>query len=77
MGRPGHVDEIASVAVFLASDMSRYITGQTIHVDGGTQAAGGWHQHPQTGKPQFGPGWPKRTYLRQLPASIGSVTPVM
>ena len=56
MGRPGHVDEIASVAVFFASDMSSCITGQTIHVDGGTQAAGGGYQHPQTGKPQFGPG---------------------
>ena len=35
MGRPGHVDEIASAAVFLASDMSTYLTGQTLHVDGG------------------------------------------
>jgi 3-oxoacyl-[acyl-carrier protein] reductase len=43
MGRPGHVDEIASAAVFLASDMSGHISGQTIHVDTGTQAAGGWH----------------------------------
>jgi 3-oxoacyl-[acyl-carrier protein] reductase len=34
MGRPGHVDEMAGAAVFLASDMSCYITGQTIHVDG-------------------------------------------
>lgn len=55
MGRPGHVDEIASTAVFLASDMSSYITGQTIHVDGGTQAAGGWYHHPQTGRPTLGP----------------------
>lgn len=56
MGRPGHVDETASVAVFLASTMAGYITGQTIHVDGGTQAAGGWYHHPQTGEAQFGPG---------------------
>lgn len=53
MGRPGQVDEIASAAVFLASDMSSYITGQTIHVDGGTQVAGGWYQHPQTGNPSL------------------------
>jgi NAD(P)-dependent dehydrogenase (short-subunit alcohol dehydrogenase family) len=56
MGRAGHVDEMASAAVFLASDMAAYITGQTIHVDGGTHAAGGWYPHPQTGAPTLGPG---------------------
>ncbi|MFV1365112.1 glucose 1-dehydrogenase [Mycolicibacterium elephantis] len=55
MGRPGHVDEIAGAAVFLASDMAAYITGQTLHVDGGTHAAGGWYHHPQTGRPTLGP----------------------
>ena len=56
MSRPGHVDEMAGAAVFLASEMSSYITGQTIHVDGGTQAASGWYHHPQTGEYQLGPG---------------------
>jgi 3-oxoacyl-[acyl-carrier protein] reductase len=56
MGRPGDVDEMAGAAVFLASDMSSYITGQTIHVDGGTQAASGWYHNPQTGDYQLGPG---------------------
>jgi 3-oxoacyl-[acyl-carrier protein] reductase len=56
MGRPGHVGEMAGAAVFLASDMSSYITGQTIHVDGGTQAARGWYHNPETGEYQLGPG---------------------
>lgn len=55
MRRAGHVDEMASAAVFLASDMASYITGQTIHVDGGTEAAGGWYFHPDNGAPTLGP----------------------
>ncbi len=38
MGRVGEPDEVASVAVFLASDDSSYITGQTIYPDGGRLA---------------------------------------
>jgi 3-oxoacyl-[acyl-carrier protein] reductase len=55
LGRPGHVDEIASAAVFLASDMSAYLTGQTLHVDGGTHAASGWYHDPKTEDYQLGP----------------------
>jgi 3-oxoacyl-[acyl-carrier protein] reductase len=35
MGRVGEPEDIADVAVFLASEAARYITGQTIVVDGG------------------------------------------
>src|SRR4051812_8416593 len=33
--RIGEAEEVASVVVFLASDAGAYVTGQTIHVDGG------------------------------------------
>jgi 3-oxoacyl-[acyl-carrier protein] reductase len=55
MGRAGNVDEMAGPAIFLASDLSSYVTGQTIHVDGGTQAAGGWYHHPERGEYVLGP----------------------
>jgi 3-oxoacyl-[acyl-carrier protein] reductase len=55
MGRPGHVDEMAGAAVFLASELSSYVTGQTLHVDGGTAAAGGWYAHPDDGHWVLGP----------------------
>ena len=55
MGRPGHVDEMAGAAVFLAGSLSSYVTGQTIHVDGGTQASSGWYHHPDTGAYVLGP----------------------
>ncbi|MFL5155759.1 MAG: SDR family NAD(P)-dependent oxidoreductase [Microvirga sp.] len=38
IGRFGEPDEVASVALFLASDDASYITGQTIYPDGGRLA---------------------------------------
>jgi NAD(P)-dependent dehydrogenase (short-subunit alcohol dehydrogenase family) len=40
MGRVGNVDELVGAAVFLASDASAFVTGQTIPVDGGFLAKG-------------------------------------
>ena len=38
MGRLGDVDEVAAIAVFLASDDASYVTGETIYCDGGRLA---------------------------------------
>ena len=40
MARVGNVDELVGCAIFLASDASSFVTGQTIPVDGGFLAKG-------------------------------------
>jgi NAD(P)-dependent dehydrogenase (short-subunit alcohol dehydrogenase family) len=42
--RFGEPADVARVALFLASDEARFVTGHTIPVDGGTLAASGWYK---------------------------------
>jgi len=35
LGRLGQIDDIVGAALFLCSDLARYVTGQVIHVNGG------------------------------------------
>lgn len=46
LGRFGTPDDAAGCAVFLASDLSSWVTGTTIHLDGGALAAGGFYRVP-------------------------------
>ncbi len=46
LGRYGQPRDIAGCALFLATDMSSWVTGTTIHVDGGALAASGWYRLP-------------------------------
>jgi NAD(P)-dependent dehydrogenase (short-subunit alcohol dehydrogenase family) len=42
----GTADDCAAAVVFLASNLSRFVTGSTVHVDGGSSAAAGWTRGP-------------------------------
>ena len=44
LGRFGDPADYGEVVLFLASDASRFVTGHTIPVDGGTLAASGWYR---------------------------------
>jgi 3-oxoacyl-[acyl-carrier protein] reductase len=46
LGRFGTPADAAGCAVFLASELSAWVTGTTIHLDGGALAAGGWYRTP-------------------------------
>jgi NAD(P)-dependent dehydrogenase (short-subunit alcohol dehydrogenase family) len=49
VGRKGLVEECAAAVVWLCSQMSSYVTGETVSVDGGTRAGGGWSRRPDGG----------------------------
>ena len=46
VGRVGWPEDQARVALFLASDLSSFVTGHNVPVDGGTKAGGGWFWSP-------------------------------
>jgi NAD(P)-dependent dehydrogenase (short-subunit alcohol dehydrogenase family) len=49
VGRFGTAEDLAGVALFLASDLSAFVTGTTVHADGGSLAAGGWFRTERGG----------------------------
>jgi NAD(P)-dependent dehydrogenase (short-subunit alcohol dehydrogenase family) len=54
IGRFGTPTDVAGIALFLASDLSAFVTGTTVHADGGSYAAGGWFRSTHR------PGWTNR-----------------
>lgn len=46
LGRFGQPSDAAGCALFLASDLSAWVTGTTINMDGGALAAGGFYRTP-------------------------------
>ncbi|MGW0055668.1 SDR family NAD(P)-dependent oxidoreductase [Nocardia nova] len=55
LGRPGEVGDVSGCVVFLASALSAYLTGTTLHPDGGTGASAGWFNWPETGWANYAP----------------------
>lgn len=49
LGRTGTYADVGGCVLFLASDLSSYVTGTTVHVDGGTFASSGWFNWPDIG----------------------------
>jgi NAD(P)-dependent dehydrogenase (short-subunit alcohol dehydrogenase family) len=56
-GHLADAEEVAAVVLFLASELSGWVVGQTIPADGGTLAAGGWYRTPER--------WTNSPLLRQ------------
>ena len=50
VGRLGWPEDQARVALFLASEMSGYVTGHNIPTDGGTKAGAGWFWSPSASR---------------------------
>jgi len=48
-GRYGTGEDLTGCVLFLASDLASYVTGTSLHVDGGTLASSGWFRWPEEG----------------------------
>ena len=70
----GEPDDIADLVVFLASDESRYITGQMIAIDGGMSAHVGHVGEADEGQPLDRGSAPRRCSPGQSPPQEGPRT---
>jgi 3-oxoacyl-[acyl-carrier protein] reductase len=58
MGRIGNLKDAGGCALFLASNLSSFVTGTTLHPDGGAIASSGWFN------------WPNQGYSNQPPEGV-------
>ena len=65
MGRKGRYEDVGGCALFLASDLSTYVTGQTLFPDGGAIASSGWSNWPDVGWSNTPPEPALRAYLKE------------
>jgi 3-oxoacyl-[acyl-carrier protein] reductase len=49
MGRVGAFEDAGGCAIFLASNLSSFVTGSTLHPDGGAISSSGWFNWPDDG----------------------------
>jgi 3-oxoacyl-[acyl-carrier protein] reductase len=58
MGRAGNFEDCGGCVLFLASSLSSFVTGTTLHPDGGAIASSGWFH------------WPNQGYSNQPPEGV-------
>jgi 3-oxoacyl-[acyl-carrier protein] reductase len=58
MGRVGTFEDAGGCVLFLASNLSSFVTGTTLHPDGGALASSGWLN------------WPDEGYMTQPPQGV-------
>lgn len=63
MGAPPPPEELGNAVLFLAGDLAAFVTGTTLHVDGGCHASMGFNNWP------YGDSW--------VPVPIGGTLPRM
>jgi len=57
LGRKGRPEDVGSCVLFLASELAAYVTGTTLHPDGGAFASSGWWNWPEEGFVARPPAW--------------------
>jgi len=61
MARYGTHEDLAGPVLFYASDLSRYVTGTSMLIDGGTIAAAGWFE------------WPGKWFENMVPTDVAQL----